>query len=43
MRQINDFQPETYERTLVVGLSLNMVKFDENISLDSFLDGYNGL
>ena len=43
LRQINDFQRETYERTLVFGLNLNMVKFNENISLDGFLDCFNGL
>ena len=42
-RQINDFQHETDERTLVIVLSLNMGKFDENISLGSFLDSFNGL
>ena len=40
---LNDFQRETDERTLVIGLSLNMGKFDENISLGSFLDSFNGL
>ena len=39
----NEESDEASERTRLIGLSSNMGKFDENISLDGFLDGFNGL